>query len=178
MGVPVKDYILQSGIFALCAFGLLGQAAEELGARRLRLALVLAVVAAGFFANIVYVATGRTTIVVMVVLLLLFGFWLFAWRGVVAAGLVGGVLASLVWASSPYLRDRVTRVAEDVRVYRSNVDTPIGLRIEFWRESVGLRRRGAADRPRNRHDQGAVQEQCDHRNRSRRRSRPIRTARF
>jgi len=28
LGVPVKDYIMQSVIFAICAFGLLGQAAE------------------------------------------------------------------------------------------------------------------------------------------------------
>jgi O-antigen ligase len=28
LGVPVKDYILQSSIFAICAFGLIGQAVE------------------------------------------------------------------------------------------------------------------------------------------------------
>ena len=28
VGVPVKDYILQSGLFAICALGLIGHAAE------------------------------------------------------------------------------------------------------------------------------------------------------
>ena len=33
MGVPVKDYVAQSGIFATCALGLLGQAVEWWRAR-------------------------------------------------------------------------------------------------------------------------------------------------
>jgi O-antigen ligase len=135
-GVPVKDYILQSGIFALCAFGLLAQAVELWRARRLRLALVLALVAALFIANIFYVVTGRTTIVVMVALLLMFGLWFFGWKGVLAAGLIGAVLASLMWVSSPYLRDRVTRIAADIQEYRTNLNTPVGLRLEFWRKSI------------------------------------------
>ncbi len=136
IGVPVKDYILQSGIFALCAFGLLAQSVELWRTRRLQLALVLAFVAAAFVANIVYVATGRTTIVVMMVLVLLFGFRLFGWKGVLAAGLIGGVLASLVWVSSPYLRERVTSVAADIQDYRRDVYSSVGLRFEYWRKSI------------------------------------------
>ncbi len=166
-GVPVKDYILQSGIFALCAFGLLAQAVELWRARRRRLALVLALVAALFIANIFYVVTGRTTIVVMVVLLLMFGLWVFGWKGVLAAGLIGAVLASLIWVSSPYLRERVTRIAADIHEYRTNLNTPVGLRLEFWRQVDRLRRAGAAHRPRNRDHQGAVSGRCDRRNRSR-----------
>ncbi len=93
-------------------------------------------VAALFIANIFYVVTGRTTIVVMVVLLLMFGLWFFGWKGVLAAGLIGAVLASLVWVSSPYLRDRVTRIAADIQEYRTNLNTPVGLRLEFWRKSI------------------------------------------
>jgi O-antigen ligase len=132
-GVPTKDYILQSGIFALCALGLLAQAVESW---RAGLTLVLALVAAAFLANIVYVATGRTTIAVVVVLILLLGFRLFGWRGVLAAGLVVGVLAGLAWMSSPYLRERVTHVVANIQDYRSNVNTPVGLRFEFWRKSM------------------------------------------
>src|SRR5262249_1992560 len=105
-GIPVRDYVAQSGIFALCALGLLGQAVEWWRARRLQVALVAMFVAAVFFANIVFVATSRTTLLVVAVLLLLFGFRQFGWRGMLAAGLLGGVLASLSWVSSPYLRGR------------------------------------------------------------------------
>src|SRR5262245_52622080 len=73
VGVPVKDYILQSGIFAICAFGLLGQAVEW-RAQRPQLALAAVVAAAFFLANIIYVATSRTTLVIIVGLLLLFAF--------------------------------------------------------------------------------------------------------
>ena len=45
LGVPVKNYIVQSTIFAICAFGLIGQAAE-LWRTRARLALVLFLLAA------------------------------------------------------------------------------------------------------------------------------------
>ena len=76
-GVPTEDYMSQAGIFVLCALGLLAQAAESWRAGRVGLALALALVAAVFLANIVYVATGRTTIVVMAVLVLLLGFRLF-----------------------------------------------------------------------------------------------------
>ncbi len=72
LGVPVKNYILQSGIFAICAFALIGQAAE-LWRTRPRLSLVLVLVVAAFIANIGYVATARTTLVVMAVMLILFG---------------------------------------------------------------------------------------------------------
>ena len=86
-GVPVKDYIFQSSIFAICAFGLIGQVGElwrtrarlALG-RALGLALGLALLAAALIANIVYVATARTTLVVMAVLLLLLGLRQFSRR--------------------------------------------------------------------------------------------------
>ena len=84
-GVPVKNYILQSEIFAICAIGLIGQALE-LGRTHRRLLALLAVVAAAIFvANIGYVATSRTTLVVMAVLILLFGLRQFGWKGALAA---------------------------------------------------------------------------------------------
>ena len=76
-GVPVKDYILQSEIFAICAFGLIAQAAE-LWRTQQRLSLVLVLLAAAFIANIGYVVTARTTLVVMAVLLIMFAVYLHA----------------------------------------------------------------------------------------------------
>ena len=137
-GVPVKDYILQSAIFAICAFGLLGRAAE-LWRTRTRLALVLVLGAALFTANIVYVATARTTLVVMVVLLLLLGLRQFGWKGAVGAALIGTVIAAAAWASSPYLRGRVSVAVQEVQGYRANeVNNPVGLRLEYWRRSLAF----------------------------------------
>jgi O-antigen ligase len=135
-GVPTKDYMSQAGIFVLCALGLLAQATELWRTGRGALAFALTVLAIAFLANIVYVATGRTTIVVMAVLVLMLGFRLFGWRGVLAAGLVVTVLAGLVWMSSPYLRHRIGSMVTNIQDYHSNVGTPVGLRLEFWRKSM------------------------------------------
>jgi O-antigen ligase len=137
-GVPVKDYILQSEIFAICAFGLIGQAAELWRARP-RLAIGLLLLAAAFIANIGYVATARTTLVVLVALLLLFGRRQFGWKGAFGVSLSGAALASAMWVSSPYLRERVSAAVEEVQTYGSSkVDTSVGLRFEYWKRSLAL----------------------------------------
>jgi O-antigen ligase len=134
-GVPVKDYISQSSLFVLCAFGLIDRAIE-LWRSRQRQALVLVVAAGLFIANIGYVATGRTTLVVAAVLLLLLGMRRAGWKGVLGALLIGAVLAGTIWASSPYLRERLSHAVEDVSTYdTSNVNTSAGLRLEYWKKS-------------------------------------------
>ena len=153
-GVPVRDYILQSSIFAICAFGLIGQAAE-LWRTQVRLALALALGAALFIANIVFVATGRTTLVVMAVLLLLFGLRQFGWRGALCACLVGGVLAGAAWASSPYLRERVSVAVSEVRTFGTDdAFTAVGARLEFWKRSLAF----VGEAPVMGHGTGAIQK--------------------
>jgi O-antigen ligase len=137
-GVPVKDYIFQSSVFAICAFGLIGWAAE-LWRERARLALGVALLAAAFIANIVYVATARTTLIVMAVLLLLLGLRQLRWKGALGAALVGGVLAGGAWTSSSYLRERVSVAIEQVQSHGTgDVNTSVGLRFEYWRKSLGF----------------------------------------
>ena len=136
-GVPFKDYISQSGIFAICAFGLLGQAAEWWRTQRRRLAAAALIVAAIFVANIVFMATARSTLLVMAVLLLLFGFLQFRWKGVLAVVLLAVALAGVSWVASPYLRERVTDLIEETQDYRaSGAATSVGLRLEFWKKSA------------------------------------------
>jgi O-antigen ligase len=136
-GVPFKDYISQSGIFAICAFGLLGQAAEWWRMQRRRLAAAALIVAAIFVANIVFMATARSTLLVMAVLLLLFGFLQFRWKGVLAVVLLAVALVGVSWVASPYLRERVTDLIEETQDYRaSGAATSVGLRLEFWKKSA------------------------------------------
>jgi len=137
-GVPVKDYISQSGIFAFCAFALLGCASETWRHRR-QLACVLIVVAAAFIANIAYVETGRTTLVIMAVLVPVLGFRQFGWRGSVVAVAGGCAVAGLLWISSDHLRARVTHVFEEVQLYETeHVATSSGVRLDYWKKSIGL----------------------------------------
>jgi O-antigen ligase len=138
LGVPVKNYILQSAIFAICAFGLIGQATELWHTRR-RLALAALLAAAAFIANIAYVSTARTTLVVVAAMLLLFGFRQRRWTGTLGAALIGSALTAAVWASSPYLRERVSPAIEEVQTHGDrDVNTPVGLRLEYWKKSLAL----------------------------------------
>ena len=114
--MPVKDYIVQSAHLRDLRVRADSARRPSCGARAARVALLLALLlAAAFIANIVYVATARTTLVVMAVLLVLFGLRQFGWRGAIGACLLGGVLAGAVWVSSPYLRERVSLAVQQVR---------------------------------------------------------------
>jgi O-antigen ligase len=135
--VPVKNYIFQSELFEICAFALIGQAVELWRTRERRFALLFMLAAGLFVADIGYVTTSRTTLVVMAVLLVLFGLRQFGWKGALASVIVGGLLAGMLWVSSPYLRTRVSHIAEDIKAYEvSNIDTSVGLRLEYWRNSL------------------------------------------
>jgi O-antigen ligase len=154
VGVPVKDYIVQSELFAVCAFGLFGLAAAKWRSHR-RHALAFLLAAILFAANIVYVETARTTLVAMVVLLVLFGFFQFGWRGGLLTCACAALLACAVWASSPYLRERVSRTVQELQVSDTgNIINSVGLRLEYWRNSLAF----IAQAPIVGHGTGAIPE--------------------
>jgi O-antigen ligase len=136
-GVPVKDYISQSTIFVICIFALLGVAAEAWRAGRHRSALGLVLLALMFLADIAFIATGRTALTVIPILAVLFGFKQLGWKGLAAAFAATAALAVALWASSPYLRDRVQHAYAEVSAYETtDAMTSAGLRLEFWRKSI------------------------------------------
>ena len=137
IGVPVKDYMFQSGLFALCAFGLFGFAVELWRCGRTSLALVLAVLGGIFISNIAFVATSRTTLLIIVVLVIIFGLRHFSAKGIAATGILACFFAGSLWMSSSFLRERITDVAQEIQLYRmENVPTSSGLRLEYWKNSI------------------------------------------
>lgn len=138
-GVPVNDYIAQSGEFLLCAFALVYVALDLFRSHRYAAAIGASLLAAAFLGNIFYVATARTSLVIILVLLVLFGLRHFSWKGI-AAVLAGGiVLGAVVWDSSPYLRHRVTNLQYEIQAYEiGNVATPSGERLALWEKSLGF----------------------------------------
>jgi len=70
VGVPTKDYIFQAMNFLICALALLGYACDAGRGRRRRSALVAVLIALLFLANILFVVTSRTALLVLPVLLL------------------------------------------------------------------------------------------------------------
>jgi O-antigen ligase len=135
-GILVKDYIAQSSEFLVCAFGLLGLAAERWQKGHTKIAAGTALLACLFLANIFYVAPGRTAIVIMPALLIIFGSYYFGWKGVAAAFVAGAVLAAAAWAASPFLRARV--LASFSEVQAQDAISGSAIRIELWKRSLGI----------------------------------------
>ena len=135
-GVPVKDYIIQSGEFALCSFVLLDRAIPAWGKERAKSAL-LAGLAVIFLGNIVFVALGRTSVVVIIALFGLLGLRYFQRRALVAFLAAGVAIAAVAWTASPYMRSRVTHLAEELDgSHIDSSDSSAGLRVGFWKMSA------------------------------------------
>lgn len=136
-GVAVKNYISQSAEFTICAAVLLYLAVEAASARRWMRSTALFVLALAFLADIFFIATSRTTLVVIAALALLYGAQKYRWKGFVGAAVAGLVLVGTLWAASPYFRDRVTGIlSESERYEAENIRTSTGERIIFWGKSI------------------------------------------
>ena len=134
-GVPVKDYITQSGVFTLCAFALIHVGFDRWMAGRRVLAVAAVALALLFVASIFYVSTSRTTLVVIPILLLLVGLQRASWRALAGSVVAGLVLAAAMWVTSPYVRMRVTSVADEIAESQTR-ETSSGSRLEFWKNSL------------------------------------------
>jgi O-antigen ligase len=138
-GVPVKDQIAQSAEFAICAFCLLYMAIMKWRSAEYFLSAVLYAAALVFFGDVLYVATSRTELVVMVVLTILFFVKIQGWRSLPVAMSVVFVLGIAVWFSSSYVRSRISHGIWEVKQFdRSDRATSIGLRFEWWKKSLGF----------------------------------------
>ena len=138
-GVPVKDYIVQSGEFLICAFALAHLSLDAWRRAERPSALALGLLALAFLANIGYVASGRATLVTLVALLLLFVFQRFGWKHGLGIMTLAAVLFAAVWMSSPYLRTRVLAIVQEIHDYRTkSAETSSGYRLEFWTRSIAI----------------------------------------
>jgi O-antigen ligase len=154
LGVPVKDYIAQSGEFAICLFVLLA-IARTVARVRPWISLALLLLAGLFLTNFLYLETGRTTLAVTVVLLLLFAFRQFGWKRGSLVVFAAMLLALAIWESSPFLRARLGVMPQEIeRYWTENASTSAGERLEFWKRSVSF----VADAPVLGHGTGAIRE--------------------
>lgn len=136
-GAPVKNGPTQSGEFVTCIFGLLYLSAECLERRRWYWLFGISAVIAAMFANIVYVATGRTALVTALVLLAVFAAKQLRPRGIIILTIVALAIGSLAWSSSPYLRERTTQIWTDYQKYEATDQrNSSGERVEFWKKSI------------------------------------------
>lgn len=136
-GVPVKNYIDQSQEFTLCAFALaLPALSFWRGGSVIGTAACLALILL-FVTNMVFVASARTALLCIAVLVVLF-----AWRHLsrhAALLLLAGVVAAsaLAWTASPYLRQRISDVALEYQHGHEDISrASTAQRLTYWRKSA------------------------------------------
>jgi O-antigen ligase len=154
-GVPVKDYIAQSAVFTIAAFGCLYLAIDAFRARQQMWGAALVALGVLFLADMVFVVTSRTALFTIPFLLVLLGFRQFGWKGTLASVAVCVVASAVIWAASPNVRERVGSLLVEVqRQQTENFETPAGSRLNYWRRSV----EAIKDAPIFGHGTGSIRE--------------------
>ena len=155
-GVPVKDYILQSEEFLICAVVLLGIAFDKARLGRWRSVAGLVCIALLFVADIVFVASGRTAFLVAPVLFLMLGWRQYRWRGLLGAALLFAVAGGVAAFESPYLHQRLSQSVSELHAFESrDAVNSTSLHLEFLQESLSF----VATAPVIGHGTGSIGEQ-------------------
>jgi O-antigen ligase len=137
--IPVKDYIAQSAVLTVTLLFFIRLTVDSWRTERRYVAAALAVLAALCLVNIFYVATSRTSLVVTTLLLILFGFRRFGWRGAAAMLVAFAILVSAAWPTADFLRQRVVSFFDEVQTFTpAGPATAAGERLEFWRKSISF----------------------------------------
>jgi hypothetical protein len=136
-GVPVKNAATQSGEFATCIAGFAYFARESASQQRWAWAAGAVVLMLAMFVNMTFIATGRTALTVLVLLLVFFAFLHLSWRGIALASAAAVVLLVTAWVSSPYLRMRTETIWTDLQATEATGErTSSGERMEFAKRSL------------------------------------------
>jgi hypothetical protein len=150
-GVPVHDYIIQATEFLMCAFVLLEAAIENIRSSRQAIGFWLFLFASIFLANIFFVATGRTELIVIPVLLVIICWRQLGWKGLIGGGVFAGIIAVGLWFSSPYFNDRILRSVDEYQ----NMSGSTAYHVEFLRKSLSI----VETAPVFGHGTGSIEEQ-------------------
>ena len=157
-GVPVHDTIFQGSEFLICGFGALGYAGSALRKGAWCRLILIAVFAAGalFLINFAFATASRIALVIAPLLLLLLGWRLLRWKGVLVAVLLTATTGSAMWFASPVIRDRVMKSISEIQRYRATDEaTSIGEHIAFLKESLTI----IASAPTIGHGTGSIAEE-------------------
>jgi O-antigen ligase len=139
-GIFVKNYIDQSQEFALCAVALAYPVMTLVQTGRIKLAALLTVVALSFLVNMMFVTVSRTALVTMPIMLAAFALLHLRWRTSLIALCVAALLAVVAWSASAQLRTKISMLLFDDYYHYTvqNNPTGLGLRLEFWKKSLGF----------------------------------------
>jgi O-antigen ligase len=152
----VKEYVIQSAEFLICAFALAHLTLDAWQRNQVRVAAAVGLLALLFLANIVFVATGRGTAITLPLLAAVFSFQRFSWKGAFGSILIAIAFSTIIWSSSEYLRARVVALYQELYDYQAKgIVTSVGARLEFLRGSMKI----ISDAPMYGHGTGSTREQ-------------------
>ncbi|MBS0533687.1 MAG: O-antigen ligase family protein [Proteobacteria bacterium] len=135
--VIVRNAASQSGEFVLCMFGLLYVAADRIERRHWRWVAAIALFTVGMLVSMFFLSTGRTALVTMPVLLVLFAARRLSRRSAAMVLAAAVALAAIGWFSAPYLRERTVQAWTDAEAYfATDAQNSSGERLEFYRKSL------------------------------------------
>src|SRR5262249_45662258 len=117
-GVPVHDAIFQGSIFLICSFGAFGYAVLTRGKQERGRSIALFAIGVFFLINFAVATVSRAALVIAPLLLLLLGWRLFHWRGILAALLLFSIVGATMWFASPVLRARIETSIAEMQDYR------------------------------------------------------------
>lgn len=138
-GIFVKNYIDQSQEFTLCAVALAYPIVTLLREKRYWLAALLIALALSFFVNMAFVVVSRTALVTVPIMFAVFALLHLRWRSIAIISVVLLIGAAIAWQASPQLRKTAdTFVSDYTRYVERGEPTSAGLRLEFWRKSLGF----------------------------------------
>jgi len=138
-GIFVKNYIDQSQEFTLCAVALALPIVKLLQEKRVWLAALLAAISLSFFVNMAFVVISRTALVTAPIMLAVFGLLHLKWRSVLLIFAALAALAVVTWHTSSKLHTTIETFSTQYQLYKEKgIPTSIGLRLEFWRKSLGF----------------------------------------
>jgi hypothetical protein len=136
-GVPVRDYIVQSQEFILCAVGLMYLVFLRVRAQNYLWALALGALALLFLINVTFVAPSRTGLVTVPVLLIILVLAHCRWTISVALGCTIVAIAAIAFIASPKIQQRLLGIVTEVHDYRTRQKvTSAGERVDFWTTSL------------------------------------------
>ncbi|CAN5311268.1 O-antigen ligase family protein [soil metagenome] len=138
-GVPVKDNAVQSGCFALCAFGLALGAMQIWRADRRR-ALAMTVLALLFLADIFLIFISKTGALMAAALLALFLLQIGWRRALMVTVPVVLVVAVALWTSAP-AQLRLAEISTDINASQSTKagaqeTVSTASRLDFWTKAI------------------------------------------
>ncbi|MET0968715.1 MAG: O-antigen ligase family protein [Tardiphaga sp.] len=142
-GVPFKDNAVQSGCFALGAFGLAIGAVRTWSADRRR-AVVMIVLALAFFADIFLIFLSKTGAIMAAALVGLFVIHAGGWRRALIVGAVAVVVIGAALVASPQAQLRIAEITSDINGNSTAAGSSGGetlstaARLDFWSKAIGF----------------------------------------